>query len=186
MYPDPQYYYEDDKSSFCPYIEDGSFQRCLIENGVTEKDNSTDEYEKCLKNFTKRHEKCREGLLWSEFLLKRHLNRTRPTKCDKFNQVYMLNLASNFSRPYNKCERPFVIQRIANSNLILLIKKSECERNDQLYNHYDQPSNDLNYTSKEGLFCEKLQTSLYRKHSRSCFTHHANVSKNLLIYYSKI
>ncbi|KAL7043546.1 hypothetical protein ACKWTF_001566 [Chironomus riparius] len=177
MYPDPQYYYEDDKSSFCPYFEDGSFQRCLAEKGVTEKDNSTDEYEECLKNFTKRHDKCRDGLLWSEFIRKRHLNRTRPIKCDKFNQVFVLNLdASNFSRPYNKCERPFVVQRIANSNLILLIKKSECERNGQPFEFFDEPSNVSNYTGMAGLFCEKLQSSLYRKHSRSCFTHHVNVS----------
>ncbi|XP_070489901.1 voltage-dependent calcium channel subunit alpha-2/delta-3-like [Chironomus tepperi] len=180
MYPDPQYYYKDDKSAFCPHLDDGSFERCLTENGVKEKDNTTDEYKKCMENLAERLRKCRMGPLWSEFMLKRHFNRTRPIKCDKFNQVYMLNLdASNFSRPYNKCERPFVVQRIANSNLILLIKKSDCEKNGQLFEIYNEPSNVINYAGNEGLFCEKLQKPLYRKHSKSCYTHHTNEPKPL-------
>lgn len=175
MYPDPQYYYEDDPNSYCPYEGDGSLEQCLRAKEVSISNTEHDDYKECLANFTKRHTKCRDGLRWSEYVLKRHINRTRPIKCDKYNSVYVLNLdESNFRKPYNKCERPFLVQRIANSNLILLVTKSDCEKNMHYDLFNDNPTVIDHY--KESMFCYKLRQPLYRRFSKSCFTHHASVS----------
>lgn len=173
MYPDAAYYYRDDKESYCPRPEDGSFEACLKEKGKDTTDTESEEYEKCKSNFTKRHEKCRESIEWSQQVVKRHLIRTRPIKCDKFNYVYVLNLnESNFGKPYKNCDRPFYVQRIANSNLILLITKSDCEKTENVF--YDKPS-DVKISDKS-TFCQKLKTPLHRRYSRVCLTHHWNVS----------
>jgi hypothetical protein len=180
-YPDPDYYYEDDLTAYCPYIEDQSFERCLEEKGVAETDKDHEDFEKCKKNFTKRHDTCRTSMQWAEYLQRRHTNKTRPIKCDKYNSVYALNLnESNFRKPYNKCERPFLVQRIANSNLILLVTKSDCDKN--------VVDADINYNPtvvkkdyEEPMFCKKLREPLFRRHSKSCMTHHKNVSMVTLL-----
>lgn len=175
MYPDPEYYYVDDKESYCPYEGDGSFKRCLADEEISESDTENEHYIKCKANFTKEKNKCRDGLKWSQFISKRHFNRTRPTRCDKFNYVYVLNLESNFGKPYSNCERPFVVQRIPNSNLILLVAKSDCAKNYH-YEFHDTPSEVTTY--RPSLFCRKLNSPLHRRHSKFCFTHHKLVSNS--------
>jgi Neuronal voltage-dependent calcium channel alpha 2acd len=172
MYPDSQDIFEKDphEFDFCPTLKDGSFESCLAKHKVN--DSKHPEYEKCHTNYTNLIEKCRKSLQWGPNLLKKHYIRTRPTKCDKFNYVYFLNLdESNFGKPYHKCERPFVVKRIANSNLILLIAKSECEKS--VYYEFNDSPKDVN--QGVSLFCKKLESPLYRRHSRICFRHHTNV-----------
>lgn len=84
----------------------------------------------------------------------------------------MLNLESNFSKPYSNCERPFVVHRIPNSNLILLIAKSDCAKN-TFYEFHDRPEVTKYVPS---LFCRKLFSPLHRRHSKSCFSYHSHVS----------
>lgn len=175
MYPDPEYYYVDDPESYCPYDDDGFLKQCLAAAGVSETDTDNEHYEKCMKNFTKREKSCRDER-WSQYILKRHLNRTRPRRCDKFNYVFVLNLESNFGKPYSNCERPFVVHRIPNSNLILLIAKSDCAKN-TFYEFHDEPEV-TKYV--QSMFCRKLFSPLYRRHSKSCFSYHSNVSHYLL------
>lgn len=177
MYPDPQYYYVDDLESYCPHMNDGSLKQCLAMEGVSETDVENELYIKCMNNFTKREKACRDNLPWSRNLAKRHFNRTRPRRCDKFNHVYVLNLESNFGKPYSNCERPFVVHRIPNSNLILLIAKSDCTKN-IYYDFCDKPSDWTKY--KPSLFCRKLNSPQYRRHSKFCFSHHNQVSKKNL------
>jgi hypothetical protein len=176
MYPDTQYYYEDDKKAYCPQKGDGLLENCLKAEGVTEKDVDSDGFKACTKNFTKREKECKDGNDWSEYILKRHMNKSRPTKCDQHNTVHVLNLdESNFRKPYNKCDRPFLVQRIANSNLILLVTKSDCDKH--MYN--DSFSN-IPTPFKEyevSLFCTKLQKPLYRRYPKPCYTQHRNVSR---------
>lgn len=177
MYPDPQYDYFDEPDSFCPYDDDGSLKQCLAAAGVSETDTENDLYIKCAENFTKREKSCRLDLRWSKNLLKRHFNRTRPRRCDKFNYVYVLNLESNFGKPYSNCERPFVVHRIPNSNLILLIAKSDCTK-ETFYEFIEKPEVVKDIPS---LFCRKLNSPLYRRHSKSCFSFHSHVSLIFLI-----
>lgn len=179
MYPDPQYYYEDDRAAYCPHKSDGSIQRCLTSKGVKENDTESDGYKECESKFIELQEKCIDHIEWSEHLLKRHLNRTRPTKCDKYHHVYVLNIdASNFSLPYNKCDRPFTVQRIVNSNLILLITRSECDKPDLTTgDEFEHQPRDVEYRYHKSTFCQKLHTPLYRKHSKMCFSHHLKVSR---------
>lgn len=173
MYPDPQYYYVDDVEAFCNYENDGSLKQCLADEGITEADTTHESYEKCMKNYTKKEKACREDMRWSRFLLKRHLKRTRPRRCDKVNYVYVLNLESNFGKPYASCDRPFVVDRIPNSNLILLIAKSDCAKNIG-YKFYDTPVDVPDY--RPSMFCRKLDSPLHRRHSKNCFSHHNKVS----------
>lgn len=178
MYPDPEYYYEDDPESYCPYQGDDTIKRCVENEGITESDTEDDIYKECVSNYTKKEKKCRESTDWSRNLLKRHFNRTRPKRCDKFNYVYVLNLESNFGKPYSNCERPFVVQRIPNSNLILLVAKSDCAKN-IYYEFHDKPSEVTTY--RPSLFCRKLNAPLHRRHSKFCFSHHKQVRISLLL-----
>lgn len=177
MYPDPEYYYEDDIEAYCPYRDDGSIKVCLANLGVSESDTEHEDYKKCIANFTKEEKKCRESPKWSKYINHRHLNRSRPKRCDKFNYVYVLNLESNFGKPYSNCERPFVVQRIPNSNLILLVAKSDCAKN-IYYEFHDIPSEVTTY--RPSSFCRKLNSPLHRRHSKFCFSHHNKV-RNILI-----
>jgi hypothetical protein len=179
MYPDPEYYYVDNNEDYCAFDGDGSFKHCLAEEGVSERDIDSEQYRKCEKNFTSEKNKCRNGLKWSQLISKRHFNRTRPTRCDKYNYVYVLNLESNFGKPYSNCERPFVVQRIPNSNLILLVAKSDCAKNYH-YEFYETPHKMTTY--RPSLFCHKLNAPLYRRNSKFCFKSHILVSINTTFY----
>ncbi|KAG5676553.1 hypothetical protein PVAND_006378 [Polypedilum vanderplanki] len=175
MYPDPDYYYEDDSTAYCPYADDGSFDKCLKENDVKKSDKENEKYIQCEKNYTQAYKVCHNSLQWSTNLLKRHTNKTRPIKCDKNNFVYVLNLdESNLRKPYNKCERPFIVQRIPNSNLILLVTKSDCDKNVNVEPFNIQPKTIGIEDYQMSLFCYKLRNPLYRRHSKSCINYHAN------------
>jgi hypothetical protein len=179
MYPDDEYYYVDDETAYCPRIQtDALFYDCLDEHKIKPdiKDKENEDYLKCLKNFTKRHKECKESTQWSKLILQRHLTKTRPYKCDKYNYVFMLNMdESNFRKPSNKCGRPFVLQRIADSNLVLLIKNSDCEKYSEESGNFEEKPKAF-FSNHTALFCEKLSRPLHRRHSKYCFSHHRDVS----------
>lgn len=183
MYPDDQRNYdpEMDREFYCPNIHKRSklFMRCLGENGVWENDTSSREYMECFKKQEQEYKKCFEEH-GAKYILKRHLNRSRPTKCDKFNVVYSLTKnESNFLKPYDKCSRPFVVHRIAHSNLILLVIRpvpKDCEQPHAPYKAFNDLPQTIDYF-ENSTFCHKLsKPQLYRHRPKSCMTHHKNVS----------
>lgn len=110
------------------------------------------------------------------YILQRHLTRTRPTKCDKYNFIYSLTKdESNFLKPYDECSRPFVVHRIAHSNLLLLITNRNCAQVFATTVNFEEVPITIEYDNST--FCHKLsKPQLFRSRPRSCMTHHERVS----------
>lgn len=175
MYPDDQHYYDEDnyKEFYCPNIHEGEFMKCLAENEVKTNDTNDSVYRDCLERKKKRFQKCNEEN-GTRFILKRHVTRTRPTKCDKANIVYSLTRnESNFLKPYDECSRPFVVQRIAHSNLILLITNRNCAQVFATSQEFDEVPKKVEYDNTT--FCHKLIKPLFRSRPMTCMTHHDKV-----------
>ncbi|CRK93231.1 CLUMA_CG006775, isoform A [Clunio marinus] len=177
MYPDPEHFYDESINSefFCPNIHDSVFMECLKEKEVKTNDTNDSEYRQCLEKKQKRFLKCNDEN-GTEYILKRHISRTRPTKCDKFNNVYSLTKdESNFLKPYDECSRPFVVQKIAHSNLILLITNRKCNQvfaTEGIFN--DEPKT-IEYDNST--FCHKLKIPMFRSRPKSCMTYHEKEPK---------
>lgn len=182
MYPDSQYFYneDDDKDFFCPKVhDDKEFSVCLASKNITERNTTHDGYRTCIDEKKKRFNDCNQEHGY-KYILKRHLNRSRPIKCDKFNVVYSLTKdESNLLKPYDECSRPFVVQKIAHSNLILLITNRNCAQvvaTDREFNNVPQTIEYNNST-----FCHKLLNPLFRSRPKTCMTYHENVSSITLL-----
>lgn len=176
MYPDESQYYDDsiNNNFYCPNIHDKEFTECLKEYEVTSNDTLNPYYMKCLEYKKNKYKKCKEEN-GTENILKRHLTRTRPIKCDKFNVVYSLTKdESNFLKPYDECSRPFVVQKIAHSNLILLITNRNCAQVFATEREYDDVPKTIEY--QNSTFCHKnTKMQLFRSRPKSCITHHEKV-----------
>lgn len=175
MYPDEQHYYDEDdyRDFFCENIHEKKFMTCLEENNVESNDTSNSDFHKCLKSKESRYKKCNEEKGY-QYILKRHINRTRPRKCDKINKVYSLTRdESNFLKPYDECIRPFVVQRIAHSNLILLMTNRNCN---QMFETQDFEEVPKTFEFVNSTFCHKYEKPLFRNRPKSCMTHNVKVS----------
>lgn len=175
MYPDREHFYDDEvnKEFFCSRIQESNFTECLAEGKTNDTDDS--HYLKCLEKKKQRWRKCNEERGF-EYILKRHLNRSRPHKCDKFNVVYSLTKnESNLRLTFDECKRPFVVHKIAHSNLILLTTYRNCKPQ-----VYVKEFNDIPQTVEypNSTFCHKLLNPLFRSRPKSCMTHHARVSSS--------
>lgn len=177
MYPDEQNFYDEDEHEkfYCPNIHEQKFMECLEENEVASNDSLNPKYRDCFEAKRIRFKKCNEEN-GAEFVLKRHFNRTRPKKCDKFNVVYSLTKdESNFLKPYDECSRPFVVQRIAHSNLILLITNRICAQVFATQREFNDVPKTVEY--ENSTFCHKMKMPmLFRNRPKSCMTHHERVS----------
>lgn len=193
MYPDPAFYFNPDdyKSDYCLVKNETSFNLCLEDHFrsigrpripfyISENEQDESYYHECLHLQEKAFNQCKHER-WSEYALRRHINRTMPNKCDKFSRVYLLNRdESNFEKPFDVCDRPYVVQKINHTNLILLITNQKC---DQVlatrYEFYERPTTVFNGSE---IFCQKHRYKpLFRRHSKLCFSHHDNVSLKLKI-----
>jgi len=164
MYPDPAHYYNEaeNRKYHCPmkFCEDD-------EN----KDSSCNKQR--LEYYLKCHNEYGAG-----YILSRHINKTTPKRCDKFSMVYSLNRTEKgFDRPFDECNRPFLIHKIPHSNLILLKIDHNCQHR-FMTNHefYDKPTN-VSYPKYKRFnaseqFCQRLDNKLYRKASKVCYNHH--------------
>lgn len=177
MYPDSEHYYnsEDYLNYSCPNIHEQAFMTCLKENEVTSNDTLNKKYLSCLEDKRNRYKKCVEEN-GAPFILKRHLRRSRPYKCDKFNVVYTLTRdESNFLKPYDECSRPFVVHKIAHSNLILLITNLNCARTSANFKEFNNVPKTIEY--ENSTFCHKMRMpQLFRSRPKTCLTHHFKVS----------
>lgn len=176
MYPDVQHYYDeyDDRDFFCVNIHEQKFMQCLSEYEVKLNDTNNPYYYKCHEQKKERFKKCNEEN-GAQHILRRHLNRTRPRKCDKINVVYSLTKdESNFLKPYDECSRPFVVQRIAHSNLILLITNRNCAQVFTVERDFEDVPKTIEF--ENSTFCHKYRRPLFRSRPKSCMTHHEKVS----------
>lgn len=177
MYPDEQHFYDEDeyKNFYCPNIHEQKFMECLEENEVKSNDTLNPKYRECFKDKENRYKKCNEES-GAEFVLKRHFNRTRPKKCDKYNVVYSLTKdESNFLKPYDECSRPYVVQRIAHSNLVLLITNRICAQVFATQGEFEDVPKTVEY--ENSTFCHKIgMPTMFRSRPKACMTHHDRVS----------
>lgn len=180
MYPDPEHFYNEDDyiELFCPKINDRDLAECLKTKKAA---NNTDDenYKKCMSEESKRYTKCLAEKS-TEFILHRHLEKTTPKKCDKVNVVYSLNRdESNFANKiYHECNRPFVVHKIAYSNLILLKTNRLCGQVFAVDTDFnDVPRAIKYYGENSSLFCYKhSKPQLFRSRPKSCVTKHEKVS----------
>lgn len=176
MYPDEAHFYDDSINNdfYCPNIHEQAFMECLKEYNVTSNDTLNSYYLKCLERKSNRYKKCKEEK-GTENILKRHLTRSRPIKCDKFNVVYSLTKdESNFLKPYDECSRPFVVHKISHSNLILLITNRNCAQVFATEREFDDLPHTIEYYNST--FCHKMTVAqLFRSRPKSCITHHEKV-----------
>ena len=196
MYPDETYYFEDEPyDMFCRNKADDVFLDCCelyFEKSNTQPPKNFpnftgsqleyDYYIHCMELKDKTYNNCIKEL-WNENLLKRHFNRTRATKCDKMSILYTLindkDMLAIYEMPSDGCLRPFVIQRIAHSNLILLVANGRCKApfGAPFYEFYNKP---MDIVYNDTLSCRKQQNQLlYRRHSKHCFNFHEDVSLKL-------
>lgn len=197
MYPDETYYFEDEPNNlFCRNKQEETFIDCCelhFESTNTQQPKNfpiftgdelqLDYYVNCMKEKDKTYNKCIKEF-WNENLLKRHFNRTRATKCDKMSILYTLindkDMLAIYEMPSDGCLRPFVIQRIAHSNLILLVANGRCKAPpaSSFYQFYNEP---MDIVYNDTLSCRKHQNQLlYRRHSKHCFNFHDDVMIQIL------
>jgi hypothetical protein len=166
-YPDPEHYYdpETDWNYHCQDIWYKFYMKCLGEGKLDCHEKKISGFHKCFaENGT-------------EFIQRRHVTRSRPLKCDKFNYVYSLTKdESNLHKPYNECSRPFVIQRIAHSNLVLLITNRNCNQVFATGRDFGDVPKEVSYAAKS-MFCQKQKRPLYRARPNSCMTQHEKVMR---------
>lgn len=151
--------------------------QCLEEKEVTSNDTTNKYYKYCLEKKEVDYEKCmaENG---TKFILERHITKTMPEKCDKFNVVYTLTRdESNFAnKPYNECNRPFVVHKIAYSNLVLLKTNRYCGQVLAVDTDFNDVPKTIEY--EDSLFCYKQsKPQLFRTRPKTCVTKHENVSR---------
>lgn len=186
LYPDPSDFYDEEIFNLkCLQMQQDYFKKCIErywnDSGIirgsfnfSDAEKDEDFYQECDRMQKKNYKKCVTEY-WDIHMLQRHINRTLPQRCDKFSYIYELNKASFTGEEFSfDCERPFEVQRIPNTNLILLVINSKCQNVITNYEFYDEPRNILYNGS---MFCRKtLNKQLYRMQSKYCFNQHDDVS----------
>ncbi|XP_012275894.1 voltage-dependent calcium channel subunit alpha-2/delta-3 isoform X2 [Orussus abietinus] len=107
------------------------------------------------------------------------INRTRPEPCDQ--EVHLYSLANVSSRDYdvdfdtnNGCDRPYVVQPVAFSNMLLVVVDTMCPDT-------DEPAlgvlpEEVIYPN-DSLVCHKALNGLRRRRPRSCIRSHPKESE---------
>lgn len=166
MYPDSEHFYDEEYNLefYCPNIHEQKFIECLHEYDVESNDTNNKYYMDCHREKENRYKKC-----WSEngteFINRRHILKTTPKQCDKSNLVYTLTRdESNFAnKPYNECNRPFVVHKIPNSNLVVLKTNRYCNQVFATDTNFQDVPSPIEYPNKSSIFCFKQsKPQLYR------------------------
>lgn len=106
------------------------------------------------------------------------INRTRPTPCDREMYLYQLeytNLDDKVNKQLKDCERPYYVQLVNYTNLLMVVIDALCPKEDVPILQVD--ATDVQYN--ESLPCLKHIHPLYRNRPASCIRNHTDVS---LIY----
>ncbi|XP_063239257.1 voltage-dependent calcium channel subunit alpha-2/delta-3 isoform X2 [Bacillus rossius redtenbacheri] len=108
------------------------------------------------------------------------INRTRPDACDKEFNLYRLaprrgdQQQSPYARPHNACSRPFVVQSIPHSNLVLVVVDSLCKAD---YEKLTISPSEVVYDNNT-LSCYKVYGfNLHRTRPPSCINNHTRESE---------
>lgn len=116
-----------------------------------------------------------------DFYEKHLIKKTKPEPCDYemwlYNFVYYSEKNMSNS-PYNKtiegCARPFIVQKVSQSNMILLVINRLCAENGRKLVKYPDPE-EVDYNMS--LACYRvLHNDFPRRHYMSCINRNANVS----------
>lgn len=103
------------------------------------------------------------------------INRTRPTPCDREMFLYQLeynNLDEKLNKPLRDCDRPYYVQVVNYTNLLLVVVDALCERPEVPSLQVQATEVDYN----ESLPCLKHMHPLYRNRPASCIRNHTEVS----------
>ncbi|XP_026319490.1 voltage-dependent calcium channel subunit alpha-2/delta-3 isoform X5 [Hyposmocoma kahamanoa] len=103
------------------------------------------------------------------------INRTRPTPCDREMYVYQLeynNLDEKLNKPLNDCKRPFYVQLVNYTNMLLVVVDGLCPVEEVTVPGVEPT--EVNYN--ESLPCLKHAKPLYRKQPASCIRNHTEES----------
>ncbi|ERL90828.1 hypothetical protein D910_08174 [Dendroctonus ponderosae] len=121
-----------------------------------------------------------EGLNDKAFDETATMQKTKPEPCD--NELYLYTLvhysardesSSGYNKTMGNCSRPFIVQRVSGSNMILLVINNLCqEQNDMFPPSPDPQQIDYNMS----LPCFMNQENLPRRFYMSCISRSANVS----------
>ncbi|XP_072941852.1 voltage-dependent calcium channel subunit alpha-2/delta-3 isoform X14 [Epargyreus clarus] len=103
------------------------------------------------------------------------INRTRPTPCDREMFLYQLdykNLDEKLNKPSKACERPFYVQLVNYTNMLLVVVNGLCRVPDVPIIPVE--ATEVQYN--ESLPCLKHMHPLYRKQPVSCIRNHTEES----------
>ncbi|CAH0766301.1 unnamed protein product [Diatraea saccharalis] len=103
------------------------------------------------------------------------INRTRPTPCDREMYLYQLdynNLNDKLNKPIADCDRPFYVQLVNYTNMLMIVIDSVCPKEEVSILPVDPTEVQYN----ESLPCLKHMHPLYRKQPTSCIRNHTEVS----------
>lgn len=109
------------------------------------------------------------------------INKTHPESCDQQMWLYTLTHLNTTAAPYNKtmsedCStRPFAVQRIVNSNLILLVIKTNCLQATPMQPPLMPDGEEIFYNLS--LTCYRVKHDSYaRRNYMSCINRNIHVS----------
>ncbi|XP_030025164.1 voltage-dependent calcium channel subunit alpha-2/delta-3 isoform X4 [Manduca sexta] len=103
------------------------------------------------------------------------INRTRPTPCDREMYLYQLdynNLEEKMNKPVKDCDRPFYVQLVNYTNMLMVVVDNTCAKEDVPTMSVD--ATEVQYN--ESLPCLKHMHPLYRKQPTSCIRNHTDES----------
>ncbi|KAI2803805.1 Voltage-dependent calcium channel subunit alpha-2/delta-4 [Blomia tropicalis] len=114
----------------------------------------------------------------SQYPTEPRFNRSRPKQCDKEVELYELNHLANKTLHYihvcsEQCSRNYYVQRIAHSNLLLLVLDTTACKCSVNTNKFE--SKPIVYNKDE--LCQLYQFDSERKRPSSCFNYHPNESE---------
>lgn len=108
------------------------------------------------------------------------MQKTKPEPCD--NEFYLYNLvhytarnesSSGYNKTMGNCSRPFIVQRVSGSNMILLVINNLCQEQKDRYTPSPDPQQ-IDYNMS--LPCFMNQEHLPRRLYMSCVSRSVNVS----------
>ncbi|XP_044741328.1 voltage-dependent calcium channel subunit alpha-2/delta-3 isoform X3 [Chrysoperla carnea] len=116
------------------------------------------------------------------------INQTRPKPCDMDVTLYEMRFPKDKKAPYpfgqpSHCKggeespRPFVVEQISNSNMILLVVDALCKRDENVGPIITLPQ-EYKYNGSDTLSCFKVRSpELSRRRPSSCISSHMNESE---------
>ncbi|KAL3271275.1 hypothetical protein HHI36_021766 [Cryptolaemus montrouzieri] len=117
-----------------------------------------------------------------EFIAKYRIQKTKPEPCDTEMWIYTLvhyterNVSnSGYDKTMTDCSRPFIVQRVVNTNMVLLVVNNLCRPNYDEAIPWPEPT-PYNYNMSTSCY-KVLYNNLPRRHYMSCINRNINESE---------